>query len=447
MVDTLRLGGGAGFAGDRLDAPVLLAERGDLDYLILECLAERTIALAQLRRRRDPTKGYDTRLVARIESLLPLLKRHHTRLVSNLGAANPLAAADVIVDVAKRLKLPVKVAAVTGDDVLAQLGPDAVAMETGERLSRYAPLVSANAYIGADALLPALATGADIVIAGRVADPSLFVAPLAHHFGWRADDYLRIARGTAVGHLLECAGQLCGGYFADPGPKDIPGLAYLGFPFADVDADGNATLGKVAGTGGRITVATATEQLLYEVTDPHAYLTPDVAADFSGIALVDAGADRVSVRGATGNGRPDQLKVSVGYLAGYVGEGEIAYAGTNAMARARLAADIIAERLDDQFPDLRIDLIGSTSLHGRALDATERPYEVRLRVAARADSAAVAAIIGDEVEALYTNGPAGGGGARKLVNEQVGIVSTLIDRSRVSTAVTIREWAGHAETV
>jgi hypothetical protein len=446
MRETLRLGGGAGFAGDRLDAPVDLAERGEIDYLVLECLAERTIALAQLRRRRDPTAGYDARLAERIESLLPILARHRVRLIGNFGAANPLAAADAIVAIAKQLELPVKVAAVTGDDVLDLLDLEAPTMESGVPLSRYAPIVSANVYLGAEAMLPALASGADVVVTGRVADPSLFVAPLMHEYDWAPDDFDRLARGTAVGHLLECAGQLCGGYFADPGHKDIPDMANLGFPYADVAPDGNATLSKVDGTGGRITRATATEQLLYEVTDPHGYLTPDVIADFSGVTLTETGPDRIAVRGARGRARPDRLKVSVGYLAGYVGEGEIGYAGTGALARARLAGEIVRERLVHRVPQLRVDLIGSTSMHGRALDSDERPYEVRLRVAGRARSHRDATQIGDEVEALYTNGPAGGGGARKYVTEQIGIVSTLIDRSRVTSAVTIRDWKGvHAE--
>ena len=447
MRASLRLGGGAGFAGDRLDAPVDLALRGKLDYLVLECLAERTIALAQLRRRRDPATGYDTRLRERVESLLPVLARHRVKLVSNFGAANPLAAADAIVDIARRLQIPVKVAAVTGDDVLDALDPSMPTMETCAPLSSIGPIVSANAYLGAEALLPALATGANIVVTGRVADPSLIVAPLMHEYGWSADDWDRLARGTVVGHLLECAGQLCGGYFADPGRKDIPHMASLGFPFADVDAQGNATLGKVGGTGGRITRATATEQLLYEVTDPHGYLTPDVVADFSAVTLTQTAQDRIEVRGARGRARPPQLKVSVGYLAGYVGEGEIGYAGTNAIARAQLAAQIVRERLDGRFSELRIDLVGSTSLHGRAFDTDERPYEVRLRVAARAKSREEAAVVGDEVEALYTNGPAGGGGARKYVTEQVGIVSTLIDRARVKPQVALREWNTHAEAV
>jgi hypothetical protein len=443
----LRIGCGAGFAGDRLDAALALAEDGALDCLVLECLAERTIALAQLRRRKDPHSGFDLRLERRVEQLLPVLKRRGVRLVSNMGAANPVAAADAIVRIARRLGIAVKVAVVTGDDVLDALDLEQPVMEGGAPLSRYAPLISANAYLGSAEVLPALATGADVVITGRVADPSLFVAPIADHYGWALDDYERLARGTCVGHLLECAGQVCGGYFADPGRKDVPNVAWLGFPFADIDADGNATIGKAAGTGGRIDLATVKEQLLYEVTDPYGYLTPDVVADFSTVTLREVGRDRVAVAGARARGRPERLKVSVGYVAGYVGEGEIGYGGTNALARARLAADIVRERLNGQFDQLRVDLIGSTSLNGRSFFTDENPYEVRLRVAARAATAEQAALVGDEVEALYTNGPAGGGGTRKYVQEQVGIVSTLIDRDRVHAGVAIRNSQSHAEAL
>jgi hypothetical protein len=443
--ETLRIGAGAGFSGDRLEPAAVLAERGRIHYLVLECLGERTVALAQLRKRQDPARGYDPLLERRIELLLPLLRRHGVRLITNMGAANPIAAADAIIAVARMQKTPIRVAVVTGDDVLAKIEPGELTLETQAPIAKYGELVSANAYLGAAALLPALQSGADIVITGRVADPSLFVAPMVHEYGWQLDDVDRLARGTSIGHLLECAGQLCGGYFAEPGRKDVPDMAHLGFPYADVDADGGATLGKVERTGGCITLATAKEQLLYEVTDPFGYVTPDVVADFSTVTMREAGPDRIDVRGATGKARPAKLKVSVGYLAGYVGEGEISYGGANALARARLAGDIIRERLDREFPDLRIDLIGSTSLHGKSFDPAEQPYEVRLRVAARAPTPEHASLVGEEVEALYTNGPAGGGGTRKYVREQVGIVSTLIERERVPTKVILREWSRDAQ--
>jgi hypothetical protein len=445
MREPLRIGSGAGFSGDRLEPAVVLAERGALQFLGLECLGERTVALAQLRKRRDPTLGYDPLLVRRMELLLPLLRRNGIRLITNMGAANPLAAADAILRIARARKLPIRVAVVTGDDVHDRIGADNVTLEDGTPLGRFGELVSANAYLGVAALLPALETGADIVITGRVADPSLFLAPMVQHYGWSLDDFDRLARGTSVGHLLECAGQLCGGYFAEPGRKEIPDMARLGFPYADVAADGTAVLSKVAGTGGRINLATAKEQLLYEVTDPTGYITPDVVADFTTARLREVGPDRVAVSGVTGRRRPDKLKVSVGYLAGYVGEGEISYAGANAEARARLAGEIVRERLAGEFADLRVDLIGSTALHGKAFDSTARPYEVRLRVAARAPTAERAMLVGEEVEALYTNGPGGGGGTRKYVHEQIGIVSTLLERERVPSKVTLREWSSDAQ--
>ena len=445
MRESLRIGAGAGFSGDRLEPAAVLAERGGIRYLVLECLGERTVALAQLRKRKDPSRGYDPLLERRIELLLPLLKRNGVRLVTNMGAANPFAAADAIIAIAKKQKTPIRVAIVTGDDVLSKIEPEELTLESRTRIAEYGALVSANAYLGAAALLPALQSGADIVITGRVADPSLFLAPMVHEYGWQPDDVDRLARGTSIGHLLECAGQLCGGYYAEPGRKDVPDMAHLGFPYADVDADGNAVLGKVEGTGGAITLATAKEQLLYEVIDPFGYVTPDVVADFSTVMLRETGPNRVEVRGATGKARPQKLKVSVGYLAGYVGEGEISYGGANALARARLAGDIVRERLGKAFPDLRVDLIGSTSLHGRSFDTAEAPYEIRLRVAARAPTPERAMLVGEEVEALYTNGPAGGGGTRKYVQEQIGIVSTLIEREQVSTQVTLREWSRDAQ--
>jgi Acyclic terpene utilisation family protein AtuA len=443
----MRIGSGAGFAGDRLEPAVILAERGNISYLALECLAERTIALGQLRKLRDAGSGYDPLLERRMELLLPVLKRKRVRLISNFGSANPLAAGERIIEIARRLRLPVKVAVVTGDDVFDRIGPRAVALETGGPLVDFGRLISANAYLGAEALMPALRSDADVIVTGRVADPSLFVAPIAHHFGWSLDDLDRMARATVVGHLLECAAQISGGYFADPGMKDVPDLANIGFPIAEVDANGNATLGKVAGTGGLISLLTVKEQLLYEVTDPGAYVTPDVTADFSTVRLHADATGAIHVTGCMARGRTPTLKVSVGYLAGYLGEGEIGYAGPNALARARLAGKIIQERMGGAFRDMRIDLIGSTSLHGKSFDAGEVPYEIRLRVAARADTADAAAKVGEEVEALYLNGPAGGGGARKYVSEQVGIASTLIDRAQVTAHVTFREWAGESATV
>jgi Acyclic terpene utilisation family protein AtuA len=436
----IRIGAGSGFQGDRLEPAVILASQGELDYLALECLAERTIALAQLRKLADPAAGFDPLLEKRMVALLPLAVRNGFRIVTNMGAANPLAAGRKVIDLAKNLGLRVKVAVVTGDDVLAMLEPSLSTIEArGAPLAEYGELVSANAYLGAQEIVPALATGAEVVITGRVADPSLFVAPIAHAFGWSLEDWDRLGRATAIGHLLECAGQVTGGYFAEPGLKDIPNLAQLGFPWCDVDAEGNGVLGKVAGTGGAITLRTAKEQLLYEVTDPGGYVTPDVVADFTAVKLSETAADRVAVSGARGRARTPTYKVSVGYRAGFVGEGEISYAGAKALERARLAGEIVRERLREDIADLRVDLIGVDSAHRTDFGYPHAPYEARLRVAARTRTRELAELVGAEVEALWINGPAAGGGVRRYAQERIGVVSLLLERSRVRPTITLLE--------
>ncbi|HSH07181.1 MAG TPA: acyclic terpene utilization AtuA family protein [Burkholderiales bacterium] len=443
----IRIGSGAGFAGDRLEPAVVLAERAGLAYLGLECLAERTIALAQLRKLKDPNDGYDPLLARRMERLLPVAKRKGVRLLSNMGAANPVAGAAAVLAIAERRRIPLKVAAVTGDDVLGLLEPNDRILETGGRVADYPWLVSANAYLGAEALLPALESGADVILTGRVADPSLFLAPAMHAFGWDPSDWDRLAAGTVMGHLLECGGQVTGGYYADPGVKDVPRFAELGFPFVEIERDGRFVISKPEDSGGIVNLMTVKEQLLYEVTDPRAYQTPDVSADFTSVHIAQAGADRVAVSGATGRPRPQQLKVSIGYHAGWVGEGEISYAGPNARARAELAAETLRARLSAEFEALRVDLIGLSSLHGRPLHPVGEPYEIRVRVAGRAGIREKAERVGEEVEALWTNGPGGGGGARKLLREQIGVVSTLIERERVRPTLQVTEYRGEKATV
>ena len=428
-----RIGAGAGFAGDRLEPAVELAERAGLADIVLECLAERTIALGQQRRLADPAAGYDPRLPARFERLLPVALAHDVRVITNMGAANPLRAGQVTRDLLTRLGSTARVGVVTGDDVLDRLDLDAPALEDGRPLSARGEVVAANAYLGADAVLPALEAGARVVVTGRVADPSLFLAPLAHRLGRDLADPAFAAAGTLVGHLLECAGQLTGGYFADPGVKDVPDLAHLGFPFADVAADGTAEYAKLPGTGGRLDRATVREQLLYEITDPTAYRTPDSVLDLRGVTVMQVGPDRVRVSGARGLPRPDRLKVSVGYRAGRKVEAEISYSGPRADRRARLAADVLAARLTGLPVHPRIDVLGVAPP-----DADEHA-ECRVRVAALSAAADVLDTVGHEVEALYTNGPAGGGGVRVFTGEVVGVVSTLVPRSAVTPSVTIME--------
>lgn len=440
---SLRLGAGAGFAGDRVDPARELAQHAALDYLVFECLGERTVATGQARRLRDPGAGFDPLLATRMRAVLGLTTAAGTTIVTNSGAAHPLAAAELVAGLAPELApgREVRVAAVTGDDVLAAVRAlDPVVWETGAPLSAHPEeLVSANAYLGADAVLPALAQGADVVLTGRLADPSLYVAPLVHELGWDLADAATIGAGTVVGHLLECAGQLTGGYYADPVTKPVKNLARLGFPFADVAADGSAVLGKVDGSGGELTTRTCGEQLLYEVGDPAAYLTPDVTADFTGVRLTEVGPDRVHVTGATGRTRPDQLKVTLGFRGGWLGEGQISYAGPRALARAELAAEVVATRLADVHgidPDaVGVELIGA----GAALRGLGRApadlVEVRLRVTTRTASADTAELVGWEVESLYTNGPAGGGGARRASSEVLAIRSCLVPRELVHPEV------------
>jgi hypothetical protein len=447
MKEKIRIGCGAGFSGDRLDPAIVLAEQGRLDYLVLECLAERTIGLAQKRKLKDPTKGYDPLLEKRINSLLPVLIKNKVKLVTNMGAANPLEGARKIIDIAKKLGLKIKVAVITGDDVFQKLNTSALAIETNRPLHTYGELISANAYLGIEGILKGLQHGADIVITGRVADPSLFLAPMIHEFDWSIADYDLMGKGTVIGHLLECAGHITGGYFADPVKKPVDGLDKLGHPLAIVTKQGSATITKVEGTGGEINLQTVKEQLLYEVINPFEYITPDVKADFASVNLKQVAKDQVEVTGGTGSTRPTTYKVSVGYKAFFLGEGEISYAGPAALERARLAGDIIAKRFSsgmvssvDPITDLRIDYVGLNSVHKSSFKTPlPAPYEIRLRVAGKAGTIEDANLIGEEVEALYTNGPAAGGGVRKWVNEIVGIVSILIDRNKIESQVTIIE--------
>jgi hypothetical protein len=435
-VKIVRLGAGAGYSGDRIDPAVELAAKGSIAYLVFECLAERTIAIAQMARLLDSSAGFDPLLEERLEAVLHHCVENRVRIISNMGAANPHAAAAKTCEIARRLGLRgLRVAAVSGDDVLSVLRGGNIVIETPEGiLPNTDKWVSANAYLGVLPIVDALKQGAEVILTGRVADPALFLAPLIHEFGWSLDDWNTLGQGTVIAHLLECGGQLTGGYFADPGYKDVPNLARLGFPIAEVGEDGRAIFSKVEGSGGLINRATCTEQLLYEITDPASYFTPDVIADFSQVSIEEVGPNLVRVLGGMGRPRPTTLKVSIGYHDGYVGEGQISYAGPNAIRRAELAREILTERLAGaEILESRIDFIGINSVHGPCLSRNApTPYEIRLRAAGRADSLRAAARVPREVEALYTNGPAGGGGASGSTREVIAIISALIPRESVS---------------
>ncbi|HMC14861.1 MAG TPA: acyclic terpene utilization AtuA family protein [Albitalea sp.] len=442
----LRVGCAAGFSGDRTDAalPVVQALKaaGGPAVLIFETLAERTLALAQLARRNDPDAGYEPLLDDMLRPVLGDCLAAGIRIVSNFGAANPDGAARRIAALAEELGLRVpRIAVVDGDDLSDASHRTLLDSALGSTIADL-KLVSANAYIGAEAIADALLAGAEIVVCGRVADPSLTVGPALAHFGWARDDWDRLARATMAGHLLECGAQVSGGYYADPGYKDVPGLAALGYPIAEIDADGGCVITKAAGTGGRIDVHTVTEQLLYEVHDPAAYLTPDVVADIADASLTELGPDRVALSGVRGHPRPARLKVNVCHESGWLAEGEISYAGARAEARARLAAEVLRERLKG-LGQLRIDLIGVTSLFGDDAGEylTAQPAgdarDVRLRMALNHAERAAAERLAREVTALYTCGPAGGGGVRTSLRARLGTLSCTVPRDQVPTGYRI----------
>ncbi len=445
---TVHIGCGAGFANDRPDAAVALANdlaaRDGRRFLFFELLAERTLAEAQLRRLANPDSGYASRLFDFLEPVLETCLAAGIPIITNGGAANPSAAA-------RRLRQQLqagrfacaRIACVLGDDLL----------DSRYAVQRWLPdaldgeVVSVNVYTGADGIVQALDEGADIVLCGRVADPSLAVGPLRHAFGWQADDWDRIALATTVGHLLECCTQVSGGYFAHPGLKDVPDLANVGCPIASIESTARVTIGKAAGTGGCVTERTVKEQLLYEVHDPAAYLTPDVTLDLSQARVRQVGPDLVEVEGIRGHPRPADLKGLIGLRGNWFAEAEISYAGPGALARAALARDVLLQRCARLAPQLTpwIDLIGVASLFNDArgewlqqrLASTPDAQDVRLRISfVDRDKALLENLLLD-AESLYTNGPAGGGGVRRHLTESIGTASFFIPRTAVQQQV---EW-------
>jgi len=451
VATVVAIGAGAGFAGDRTDAAGQVADalaRFDGPrFLMFECLAERTLALAQLERQRDSARGFNPALERFVGPVLGRCLRDNIMIVGNFGAANPRGAAERILALAREQGLkPPRVAVIEGDDVRSALSAQALAArETDGAILRDArDIIAANVYLGAGPIADALRQGADVVVTGRVADSALALGPLMHAFGWRADDWDALAAGTLAGHLLECGAQVTGGYFADPPFKSVPGMADIGYPIAEVSADGGMVIGKPAGSGGRVDRLTVIEQLLYEMHDPSAYLAPDVVLDVTGVTVEAAGPDRVRISGARGKPAPETLKATVCIDGGVLGEAEISYAGPNAAARARLAADTVAERTRRRAPGLkfRIDTIGIVSVlgddsggfvHGR----NAAPEDVRLRFAAQSADVAAVELLLDEVEALYCAGPAGGAGVRRRVLPRLSSASCLIERSIVRPTVTM----------
>lgn len=446
----VRVGAGSAWWGDRIEPARLNAEEGALDYLCFETMAEATVSAAQVRARRDPTfPGYDTYLDDRMRAVLPACMRQGTRIVSNQGWINPTGAARRIVELLRELGHGgVKVAAVEGslitDRVLALT--DRI-LENGEPTATLAPsLISAEAYLGAEPIVEALRGGARIVVTGRVADPSIFLAPLMHEFGWDPLDHARLGAGSGLGHLLECGAQVTGGYFPDPGFKDVPEPWNLAFPIAEASADGSAVITKVSGTGGAVTLQTVKEQLLYEVHDPANYLTPDVVVDFTSVRLEQVGPDRVRVSGIGGRPRTPTLKVSIGCTEGFIGEDMFFYAGPGALRRAQLAKKVLEERfriVGLKAEEVRIDFLGLNAIHGAATPAdAPEPYEIAVRVAARTRTREEAIKVGREVDGMAVSGIAHTGKRvphQDRTREVIGVWSSLVPRERVPAAVTFME--------
>ena len=360
---TIRIGSGAGYAGDVIWPALDLMEQGDLDYICFECLAERTIAIAQTQKLNDPKLGYNDRLIERMRQILPLAKKHGVRVITNMGAANVASAVDATVSIAKDLGISgLAVAGVVGDDIIERIPEykDIPLMESGEPLGSLENIVSANAYLGTAGIVEALKKGADVVITGRCADPALFLAPIIYEFGWSTDDLL--GKGTAVGHLLECGGYLTGGYFAGLGRSEVKDVWDFGYPIAEVQEDGTFYVSKLEGTGGRLDRDTCIEQLLYELHDPARYITPDVVADFSNIQFENVGPSRVRVTGASGKPATDTYKVSVGYWDGVIGTTEISNGGYGAIERCEMmiegAKKMWMKRIGKMPEEYRMGIIG-----------------------------------------------------------------------------------------
>jgi len=412
---------------------------------MFETLAERTLALAQLERRRDPAKGFNPALARFVGPILRRCLASKIKIVGNFGAANPRGAAELILRLATEQGIPEpRVAVVEGDDLTGILSLVDLARSEieGRVLANANDVISANAYLGAQSIADALDQGADIVVTGRVVDSALALGPLMHAHGWKDGEWGRLAAGTLAGHLLECGAQVTGGYFADPGFKDVPDLAAVGYPIAEVSAEGSMVVTKPAGTGGVVDRLTVIEQMLYEIHDPAAYLVPDVVLDLTQVEVAEEGKDRVRVTGAGGKPAPATLKATVCVEAGVLGEAEISYAGPNAAARARLAAEVVAARMKSHAPQLayRVDAIGAVSVFGAT--ATQRPNwpdsdDVRLRFAAQSMHVLEVEALLDEVEALYCAGPAGGAGVRRRITPRLASASCLIERKYVQPRVTM----------
>jgi len=447
----VRVAAGQGFWGDWLEAPRRQVEGGQVDYLMLDYLAEVTMSILQKQKERDPNMGYARDFVGAIESVLPAIATRGVRVIANAGGVNPRACAEAVRQVAMKhgVGSAVRIGVVTGDDLLPRLdeliaGGHALAnMETGEALSTVRDRVlSANAYIGSVPIVEALARGANVVITGRSTDTALTMAPLRHEFGWAGDDWDRLAAGIIAGHIIECGAQCSGGNCLYDW-QNIPDLANVGYPIVEASADGTFVVTKHPNTGGRISIPSVTEQLVYEMGDPHSYITPDVVADFSTIQLEAAGENRVRVFGIKGRPATDKLKVSIAYRAGFKAVGTLVYSWPDALPKAQLADRVLRERLGNlglSFDSVLTEFVGVSATHGPLAGPSNDPLEVQLRVGVRGPDKAKVERFTREIVPLVLNGPpsvTGFAGGKPKVEEIVAYWPALVDKTVVQTQVEV----------
>ena len=443
----IRIGNGQGFWGDWLEAPVRLVEQGPIDYLILDYLAEVTMSILQKQRAADPRLGYARDFPPLIGRIARMLRERGVKVLANAGGVNPVACAEEV----RRLAPDLKIAIVTGDDVLKRIddflaqGHEMRNIDTGDPLSKIRDrITSANAYIGAFPLAQALATGADVVISGRCADAALALAPMIHRFGWKEDDWDRLAAGIIAGHIVECGAQATGGNcLADW--KNIPDYAHIGYPIIEAEPDGMFTITKHPGTGGRVTLDTVKEQLLYEIGDPRAYVTPDVIADFTSVRLSQAGTDRVRGAGVTGSPRTGMLKLSISYAWGWKASGTLVYSAPDAFEKAQIADKIVRQRLEDlglKFDAVHTEYFGVNALHGGLSAACPEPPEVQVRIGVRGQDRKAVDRFTREMIPLVLSGPpgvTGYGEGRPAVREVIAYWPALVPRDLIETHVEVIE--------
>ena len=451
---TVRIANGQGFWGDSLQAPIEQVRRGPIDYLTLDYLAEITMSIMQKQRARDPRSGYARDFVSMIEEVLPDLVKRNIKVVANAGGVNPEACRDAVIDAARRAGFAgkIKIGIVAGDDIVNRLddyisrGVELRNMETGEPLSSVRSQVqSANVYFGGGSVAECLTKGAQIVIAGRVTDTGLALGPMIHEFGWKADDFHNLAAGTIAGHTVECGAQCTGGNCLIDWDT-IPNAADIGYPIIEAQPDGTFVITKHEGTGGRITVASVKEQLLYEMGDPHEYITPDCVADFTTIQLEQAGKDRVRFSGIKGRPATDLYKVSISYAAGWKAVGSLVYAWPDAMKKAQAADCILRERLDRlglKFDHTVTEFVGANACHGPLSgDPSPEIAEVQWRIGVRSNDKIAVERFTREIAPLVLNGPptvTGFGGGRPKVEEIVAYWPALMPKSEVSPVISVIE--------